>query len=172
MPTHLLSAYKAAQEDKELLSTRDDIALVDSRINELLSRVRKDEQGPEGSELWIKIRAGFRLMSEQVELGNAAKSDYYMREVSAMLEEGTKDYFAWREIGQLLDKRRGLAEAERKRQLEMRQLLTSEQAILLMNKVLEALQESVRHYLSEPEDRIKANKILAGVGSNLRGILS
>src|SRR5436305_15207335 len=45
LPDRLIGRYEAAQRDPELVAMRDEIALVDVRIGELLSRLDSGESG-------------------------------------------------------------------------------------------------------------------------------
>src|ERR671916_1968189 len=52
LPAQLAARYTAAQHDPELLSLRDELALLDARIADVLSRVDSGESG----QLWQHLR--------------------------------------------------------------------------------------------------------------------
>jgi hypothetical protein len=53
MPMMLVEAYQAAMADPDLISARDNIAICESRIDQLFTRL--DEE-PENGVLWVSIR--------------------------------------------------------------------------------------------------------------------
>ena len=103
LPTQLADRYQAAQADPDLLSLRDEIALMSTRIGELLST----------------ITAGQRTDEAQA---------------------------TWEAISLLIDQRRKLAEAERKRLVDMQQMITAEQAAVLVA----TLTDAVRRHVDDP----------------------
>jgi galactokinase len=139
MPARLSARYSASQADPRLLELRDDISLVDARLEDLLSRVESGESGA----LWQ------RLMGARGDLIAAKKAGDQVGQVAALnlildlIAAGHADYQAWREIGAALEQRRKLVESERKRLIEAQATLTSEQAMLLMGALLAAVKANV-----------------------------
>jgi flagellar motility protein MotE (MotC chaperone) len=87
LPTQLSGRYLEAITDAELLSLRDDIALVDTRISELLDTLPDNPK-------------------------------------------------AWDEINELIETRRRLADSERRRLVDLQQMMTAEQAMTMMECLL------------------------------------
>lgn len=110
LPERLASRYEAALADKDLLSLRDEIALIDSRIFGLLPNA-----------------------------ANAAN---------------------WEEIADNLELRRRLTESEFKRLHALQQLLTIEQAMTLVGRLLAI----VRTHVSD-------QSILAAIAGDLRAVV-
>jgi hypothetical protein len=97
LPTRLLATYDEAKRDPNILVLQDEIALVDSRISELLA------------------------IQEYAELP-----------------------LSWPEITTLIEQRRKLVESERKRLVELQQVVTADQAMLLIRAVVASVREHVR----------------------------
>ena len=77
------------------------------------------------------------------------------------IKQGSADYVAWEEIGRLLDQRRRLVESERKRQVEMHQMITAERAMILLAAVVQVIKEHVR-------DR----DVLAAISTDIRALVA
>ena len=139
LPPRLRGRYDAAMNDPALLEQRREIALIDARLGDLLGRVDTGESGA----LWAA------LMGQREELIAAKKGNDAVKQILALntildlISQGHTDHVAWRELGGVLEQRRKLVESERKRLIEMQQVMTSEQAMLLMNALLMAVKANV-----------------------------
>jgi galactokinase len=60
-----------------------------------------------------------------------------------LITQGHSDYRAWGELQSVLEQRRRLVESERKRQVEMQQMITSQQAMGLISAILESVKRNV-----------------------------
>jgi hypothetical protein len=139
MPTRMAARYQEAQADPDLLVLRDEIALLDSRLADVLSRVDTGESGALWSQL-SKSWADFMLARSS---GNVPKMTECLAAHEALLERGRADYAAWAEIGALLDRRQRFVESERKRYVEMQQMVSLEQAMLFLGAVTDAIRRHV-----------------------------
>lgn len=140
LPARIVSNYGAALSDPELLSLSDEIALIDARITDLLSRVDTGEAGQH----WRDIRAQYELLVESIRAKNAEDINRYIGRLGSSIRAGHSDYAAWGEIVSLTDSRRKLVESQRKLLLEKQQLITSEEATVLMTSLALAVKENVR----------------------------
>jgi hypothetical protein len=60
------------------------------------------------------------------------------------LDSGVDDYTAWDEVTKAIQQRKGLAESERKRLIEARQMISVEQAMMLLASLLNTIKEHVK----------------------------
>jgi hypothetical protein len=139
MPTRMAARYQEAQQDPELLILRDEIALLDSRLADVLVRVDTGESGA----LWSQLSKSWDDFMAARAGGNVAKMTEALAHHQAMLERGRADYAAWAEIGTLLDRRQRFVESERKRYVEMSQMVSLEQAMLFLGAVTDAVRRHV-----------------------------
>jgi galactokinase len=139
MPERLLERYHQAEKDKRLLELRDEIALVDARLTDLLIRVDTGEAGA----LWEQARKAFTEFKLANIKQDLEKQQSALFELSAILEKGQQDYMVWDEVGKVIEQRRKLVESERKRMVEMQQMITAEQAMVLLTNVASIIKESV-----------------------------
>lgn len=139
----LLSDYHAALDDPELLNLQEEIALVDSRIAAILKRTDKGESGA----LWKHARNTYKEM-EAARLANDLAAEVAARvNLGLALDKGHLDYAVWNEIAALLESRRKLVESERRRMVDMRALVSTEDVMA----AVKALVGAVRMYVKEPD---------------------
>ena len=131
LPTRLAARYAEAQHDPALLEMREDVALLDARLADLLGRVDTGESGA----IWRNLQAA------RMEVLAAKKADDRIAQAIALnklmdlISQGHTDYRAWGEVGSVLEQRRKLVESERKRLVEAQQTLTVEKAMLLIGAI-------------------------------------
>lgn len=138
IPGRMLERYQEAQADDALLELREDIALLDSRLADVLSRVDTGESGS----LWRQARAAWEA-SQSADVASAVAAKL---ELEDLFTRGVADYAAWGEVQRLLQERRKVVESERKRQIELQQMITVERALLLVTAVV----DSVRTHVNDP----------------------
>lgn len=144
LPTRMVAAYQAALNDPELLDLNQSIALIDSRVIDLLGRVDTGESG----QLWKdigKAYAELRAATDGVERLKAfAKMDI-------LIDKGLTDYAAWSEVGRLLEDRRKHVETKQKVELQGERAVSANELMTFMGAVLNLIQSTV----SSKDERIK-----------------
>lgn len=139
LPARLLERYEESAADGELLALREEIALLDSRLADLLKRVDSGEAG----QAWKDAKAAHRKLTLALQTKDTQGMLTAVSELEAAIGKGHGDYLAWNEIQTTLDQRRRLVESERKRLVDMQQMVTSEQAMLLVTALLDAVRKNV-----------------------------
>ena len=152
MPSRLLERYTEALDDPDLLALRDELALVDARLTDVLGRVDTGEAGRH----WLALADAWRRMEEATD--EATRRDAFM-DIATRIKAGVADYAAWDDVLRLVEQRRRLAESERKRMVEMQQMVTTDKALALVSllidvvrrhvtdrKALSAISEDIRRY--------------------------
>ena len=169
LPTRLAARYEAAANDPDLLAMREDIALVDSRLADVLARVDTGESGA----LWRQARDEFAVLDVAVKDGDAKAVTASLKRMNAMLGRGVSDYAAWGEVGDLLEQRRKLVESERKRLVEMQQVLDTRQAMVFVGAVMGVVQRNVtdRKQLSNIAHELQALLTHEGRGGSGQDIV-
>ena len=144
LPERLSERYHVALTDPELTAMREEIALVDTRVADLLTRIDTGEAG----QLWRNARQAYEAVEDAAARGNKAQQALAFRRLGDVLGQGSADYAAWNELSSLLEQRRRLAESEQKRLVNAQLVVTVEDMTLAMT----ALLNSVRMHV---EDRKK-----------------
>lgn len=139
LPTRLLDRYHEAESDTELLSLRSEIALVDSRLSDLLSKVDTGE----AKKLWEQAKELNRDIQADMLNEDYGHLMMHCKSLDELIGEGLTDYTAWSELYYILDQRRRLAESERKRLIENEQTVRADKALTLAMALLQAVKENV-----------------------------
>lgn len=143
LPGRLLERYREARGDIDLLAMRDEIALLDARLNDLLERVDTGEAG----RLWTEARLAYAGVVGAMRSGDSQSLVSATDRLGQALSAGQGDYAAWEEVQKTIDLRRKISEAERKRLVDMQQMVTAEEA---MNLVA-AIAETVKRHIHDAE---------------------
>jgi len=121
MPKRLGDIYDNYTDDIELNDLDPNIKLIDSRIDELLTRLDSGDYGNS----YKKINEEFDKLDESVKIGDDVGIFIQMNSLRKLIKDGSKDYQIWSEIVDLNMKRSQLL--ERKHKI----LLASENAITI-----------------------------------------
>ena len=155
LPKGLKDAYERALRDHELLSLRDEIALLEARGVELLKRIKEAPSLP-----WDEVINGLDGLAK-------AKGHEYDQQLLALRESAARGRDAttprektWASLQSLFQDKARLVAAESRRLHEMSQFVTKEQALVLFHSVGDAVRENV----SDP-------KVLAAIQSSLARLL-
>lgn len=116
---------------------REEIALLDSRLADLLARVDSGKPGA----LWTDIEKAWRVYRSS---NDPVKASEAALTINSIIDDGVSDYMAWTEISNVIEQRRKIAESERKRLVDMQQQLTAEQAMLLVGALLDSVKTNVK----------------------------
>jgi len=141
LPAKLLTAYEEFVEDPDIVSMRNEMALLDARIIELVDTI-----GTSTSEdAWFSVRRA---------CGVLGKKDIYEEDVEEAvgllgnaLVYNDNDDKVWKDLMNVIDNRRKLAETERRRIVDAQHTMTYEQA----NMIISYMMTSIRTHVEDPE---------------------
>lgn len=142
LPTGVLDSYHAALADEDLLATRDSIALAETRIIDLL----KTLDSRVGKELWEQAQTTFAGLKAAIKANDTEAVRESLRQLERIIGGGVTQAQAWNEIGDWMERARRLRETEQRRLVAMQQMITSEQAMVLVA----ALTMAVKNNVSDP----------------------
>jgi len=125
-------------EDPELTRLRKDLAIVETRLVELIQSLNSEQSGI----LWKQIRKQHRELTRSKP--NSAKAAKLHNEIGDLIQRGSSDHFIWQEIGQQIDLRRRLLDSEIKRGLAAHQVMTAEEVKMLIDAVATLIREHVK----------------------------
>lgn len=131
LPARLTGRYEEAVADPALLELKSEIALMDARLADLLSRVDTGESGALWGQL-IEAR-GDLLLARRA--NDPIKQAEALNLILELISRGHADYRAWAEVGSVLEQRRKLTESETRRLKDAQQTLTVEKAMLLIGAI-------------------------------------
>lgn len=149
LPDRLADRYQAALKDGDLLAMRDEIALLDTRISELVGRVDRGRAGRHWDDAAKALDdlIGSSAIANKAEREAAAAAA--ITELRRAIRGGKGDYMVWQEIGGTVEQRRKLVESERRRMVDLQQMITAEKAAVLIG----ALTDIVTRNVTDPETR-------------------
>jgi hypothetical protein len=139
LPTRLIANYEAFLSDPELLSIRESIALYDARLLDLFKRVDTGESG----KLWSDTAAAWKMLKEAMKNQDIQQTAAAIDILNDKISGGHTDYLAWREIYVVLEQRRKTAESERKRLIEMNQMITADKAMVLVSAIIDLVRKNI-----------------------------
>lgn len=157
LPQRLLARYEEARADPLLLELRDEVALADTRLIDLLGRVDSGESG----QRWRQARQDMNEVLEAVRMSDGDMLRDALRTLDHTIRAGVADYQAWHEVEKTLALRTRLVESERKRMVEQRQMVAADQVMALVAAVVDVIGKRV----SDP-------RVLSAISEDLAGLLT
>ena len=137
-------------EDPELTRLRKDLAIVETRLVELIQSLSREQSGT----LWKQLRKKHRELKRS--RPNSAKASKLLKEIGELVEQGSNDSLIWNEIAKQIDLRRRLLDSETKRVLTAHQVMTGDDVRMLIDAVASLIHEHVK-------DRKALQKISEGL---------
>lgn len=145
LPTRLVEKYQEARDDGELLALRDEAALISARLMDVLARVDTGES----ARLWNDLQT----VSKELQAAKRSRDTVALLaavdDAIDLIERGHADYAAWDDVRGLVRDRQRLVESERKRLVDMQQMVTATEVMTLAA----ALSELVREHVPNEEAR-------------------
>lgn len=140
LPKGMLTAYEDMMANPDLLSVRADVALVDALI---ASKLPKLEEG-ESAQHWefaIKLIGKARVAYKSEQYGQLEEC---LHELEALADDRRLFYATEQEVSAQLELRRKLVDTENKILYNKEKSLTIEEAMLLMNAMVESVRRNVK----------------------------
>lgn len=142
LPQRLVDAYLTMRNDPDLLVFNDNIALVETRIHDLLKRVDTGESGS----LWKELRSAWQAFVQASQSSDEDARRDAMRAVASLIQRGHQDAVLWDQIGDHLDLSRRLKDSERRRRMDAQASVTAEQALAFAT----TLADTVKRHVKDP----------------------
>jgi len=140
MPERLVARYFESVDDPELLAMRDDISLVDARMSDLLKRVDTGEAG----KTWAELKGAYKALVNFMKASDGVGVKASLDEMNKLINKGYGDYVAWNEVMGSMEQRRKLVESERKRLMDMQQVITVEDTLGLTMRIIDVIKRNVQ----------------------------
>lgn len=139
LPTRIQANYEEAKRDTELLSLRNEAALMDARIADLLKRVDSGESGA----LWRSVKSAFDDLVVANRKSDTVAATIALKELNECINRGIEDYSAWSEVSKAVENKRRLSESENKRLVQAQQTITIERMMLLITAIASSVNKHV-----------------------------
>lgn len=131
LPARLQERYEEALADPDLISLRDEIALLDTRIAELVSGM----DAADSRELWEGVGVAYASLVAARKAKKWDQIDAALKTLGNLVRRGGDIWQTWHEIEDVVDRRRRLVEGERRRLVDLQQYVTAERVLLLFTVV-------------------------------------
>jgi hypothetical protein len=152
------SRYKAAHrlqermekslQDPDFMSMRPELAMIDAMLADRWENLEKGGN----DDLWEMMTKVYGQLKAAMAGGDVRKTRSVLVEMEAILNAGANEAAARKEIRDLIKDRQRMAEGMQKMVISMKQTVTIEQALMLVNSVLKVVEETV----SDSHDRANA----------------
>lgn len=148
IPARLAAKYGESMADPDLMAYQADIALLQSRLYELL------ETG-ESEPLWSKAQEAFQRYkaaagrAQRAEVGSserataAAQMSEALAQVESLINRGQIDSIRWADIYKVTEQMGRTKEREHKRLVQMQQMITAEQLLAVLGQIANAAKQTI-----------------------------
>lgn len=145
LPARLAGKYEEAIANPELLSIRGEVAVIEARFRELLGRVQAGDLGT----LWTDLARAKRAFTEASQAQDTAGMATALRAMEALIDRGAQDWHLWETIGKEAERLARLRQAEHKRLVDMEQLMSAEQANMLLGVIVSLLMAALQEHIPD-----------------------
>jgi len=140
LPKALLENYEASLRDEARIELAHEMGLIDTRLHQIVERLETGE----GGALWQRLQQVWKdYQRAKGSEDDALDEVALLAEMGDLIERGEDDALVWAEITNLIERRRRLAESERKRLADLQQYVTADQALALYRTVLDSVRRNV-----------------------------
>jgi hypothetical protein len=136
----MLADFTRAATDPERLALGAELAVVDARLDDLFRRVDTGESGA----LWKRLQTAYRTFLDARRTEDRPAMALALTELGDLITRGAADSAIWSEVVGLIAERRKLAESERKRLVELQNVLTTEQAMVFVANLTASVKKHVK----------------------------
>ena len=142
MPNNLADQYNASVNDPQLVQMRDELALIDLRVDELYSSI-----GQTGNAKALRGIRGklseFKTAGSRGGKGAVGAARLALQQLEDLIDAACTTAATWEELRDTIDLRRRLSESETRRLKDMHQTITAERALALMALLVQRVKEHV-----------------------------
>jgi hypothetical protein len=152
LPDKFLARYERVSQDPDFLSQRQEIHVVEARIEELFERISGG-----GPDVLAQIQDEHRKFVEAMAEQDKDKADAAIRKIGTLSRQGRSDYAVWEEIKDAIKLRSRLVESHRRWLLEQKAMITLEEAKNFYAASGHAFREILEKFIHDDDD-LKAAK--------------
>lgn len=139
LPTKLAERYRVAEQDTALYELRDEIQLIDARLGELVDRLNTGET----IDAWERLQIARQIYLDARNDEDIPRQNQAIASILGIVEHGGSEYFAWREILDYIERRRKLVESERKRLVQLQQMISTERLLGRVGYIVDVIRRHV-----------------------------
>ncbi len=141
LPDQLTAQYHAALADKDLISLNDEIALTDTRMVTIFSRL--EGLSSIAADSWQRAQNLYRSFRRHTNRNQQALAIQALDDLGTLLEESQTDEAVWRDINELIEQRRRLVDTERRLVSDGDRAIAVDKVMMLMAAVIDIVRRHV-----------------------------
>lgn len=138
IPKELMSKYRDSQDNEELLSLRDETALITTRIMQLVEDV-EERSGALKTRDMIRTYRNWQSAKRK----GLDSADMLQVDFEDAIEDIEKDMKVWDDIGNMVNLKRRLVDSEQKKMNNMAQYIPVEKVMLLIGALMDIVVKEV-----------------------------
>lgn len=161
--TRLASKYNAMMKDGRVLSNRQSLEIVRTRIQQLADRIDIND----APDRMMKLAGLWEKYTDLLEHGRETEARLLVAEISEEFEKAYHDYAAWKQMFEALDLDRKMVESEVKVLKEIKAIITAEDAYELSAKLLAAVMRVVDDPKKMKQVQYEFTRIIGESGDNV-----
>lgn len=131
--TSLRRRYEEQITSPDLISLRDELGLVGGRLSELLDKL--DGKGID----FLTLLEQYTLICTYVSIKDFDSTTRILDQMGVVLQQGVKESEIWKEAYHVIEQRRKLVDTEMKTISSIGAMLSTEQFMILLNKLVAAI---------------------------------
>jgi hypothetical protein len=147
LPTRLAARYEEARTDAELLSLREDVAVIDARLADLMANLDRGEAG----RLWVALGVALADLERARRSNDARGVAEALTTMGDLIRQGASEAQRWGEIYEAEKLRLALVDGERKRLADMEAMITASQATVFAVAVKTVFERAVRELIHDAD---------------------
>jgi len=150
LPPGIKEKYEEARNDEKLNELSEEVALIDSQLQERLEKVYSGET----SDWWARVRGLFTSLQLAVYLPDSEESKegrmiHALECLGAAIDNGAAHFHAFESIRSMVETRRKLIETESKRLKDLDQTIKADQAL----QIIGMLADVVNRVVKDPDEK-------------------
>lgn len=140
IPVPLKEVFERAVESgPEMLDLTEEIALVQSRIYQILGNLETGESATR----WRELREASKVLQAARRRGDKVTVAETMEQIMNLLSDAGKEFWIWDDLFKTIGSYQSLVRDEKKRRLEMHQLISTDQAQGLLADIIMVIRANV-----------------------------
>lgn len=141
LPQGLRKTYDKVLSDPETLNAAEEVALLKTRIGQLVSRLQTGETGS----VWGDLQAAYSELSAVVRSPDPdpARFTEALNALGQVINRGADIEGVWAELYDVVDQKTAVAAREHKRMVDLQAYITSERALALITAIMHSVVRNV-----------------------------
>lgn len=136
VPARLADKYAESLEDPQLTEYRQDVALLESRLVELLTT-------GESLPLWGQTQHAFGEMRKAMADKDGAATQQWLASLESLIGRGMADALRWAEVYRVTEQIGKTKEREHKRMVQAQQMISAEQLLAMLGQIADAARRTI-----------------------------